>query len=57
MYLMALGALKATFSLQLKADSKPYQASPWQVAYVLQTIQGRTGAPAEAGYHYPTRNR
>ena len=31
-----IGCFKGTFSLQLKPDSKPYQASPRHVAYVLQ---------------------
>ena len=31
-----IGCLKGTFSLQLKPDSKPYQAPPRHVAYVLQ---------------------
>ena len=35
MFFMVLGTLKAHF-LQLKLDSKPYQAPPRCVAYVLQ---------------------
>ena len=31
-----IGCFKGTFSLQLKPDSKPYQAPPRHVAYVLQ---------------------
>ena len=31
-----IGCFKGTFSLQLKPDSKPYQAPPRYVAYVLQ---------------------
>ena len=31
-----IGCFKGTFSLQLKPDSKPYQAPPRCVAYVLQ---------------------
>ena len=31
-----IGCFKGTFSLQLKPDSKPYQASPRHVAYALQ---------------------
>ena len=31
-----IGCFKGTFSLQLKADSKPYQAPPRCVAYALQ---------------------
>ena len=32
------GCFKGTFSLQLKPDSKPYQAPPRYVAYVLQKL-------------------
>ena len=31
-----IGCFKGTFSLQLKPDSKPYQAPPRHVAYILQ---------------------
>ena len=31
-----IGCFESTFSLQLKPDSKPYQAPPRHVAYVLQ---------------------
>ena len=31
-----IGCFKGTFSLQLKLDSKPYQAPPKHIAYVLQ---------------------
>ena len=31
-----IGCFEGAFSLQLKPDSKPYQALPWHVAYVLQ---------------------
>ena len=31
-----IGCFKGTFSLQLKPNSKPYQAPPRQVAYALQ---------------------
>ena len=31
-----IGCFKSTFSFQLKPDSKPYQAPPNPVAYVLQ---------------------
>ena len=31
-----IGCLEGTFSLQLKPDSKPYQAPPRHVAYALQ---------------------
>ena len=31
-----IGCFEGTFSLQLKPDSKPYQASPRHVAYALQ---------------------
>ena len=31
-----IGCFEGTFSLQLKLDSKPYQAPPRHVAYVLQ---------------------
>ena len=31
-----IGCFKGTFSLQLKPDSKPHQAPPIHVAYVLQ---------------------
>ena len=31
-----IGCFEGTFSLQLKADSKPYQAPPRHVAYALQ---------------------
>ena len=33
-----IGCFKGTFSLQLKPDSKPYQAPPRHVAYVLQKL-------------------
>ena len=33
-----IGCFKGTFSLQLKLDSKPYQAPPRHIAYVLQTL-------------------
>ena len=32
----SIGCFKSTFSLQLKSDSKPYQAPPRHVAYALQ---------------------
>ena len=38
MCLMVLGALKAHFSLQLKPDSKPYQAPPRPMPYMLQKL-------------------
>ena len=31
-----IGCFEGTFSLQLKPDSKPYQAPLWHVAYALQ---------------------
>ena len=31
-----IGCFKGTFSLQIKPDSKPYQAPPSHVAYALQ---------------------
>ena len=31
-----IGCFKGTFSLQLKPDSKPYQAPPRHMAYALQ---------------------
>ena len=31
-----IGCFEGTFSLQVKADSKPYQAPPRYVAYLLQ---------------------
>ena len=31
-----IGCFEGTFSLQLKPDSKPYQAPPRHVAYALQ---------------------
>ena len=31
-----IGCFEGTFSLQLKLDSKPYQAPPRYIAYVLQ---------------------
>ena len=33
-----IGCFKGTFSLQLKPDSKPYQAPPRHVAYMLQKL-------------------
>ena len=33
-----IGCFKGTFSLQLKPDSKPYQALPRHVAYALQKL-------------------
>ena len=33
-----IGSFKGTFSLQLKPDSKPYQAPPRHVAYALQKL-------------------
>ena len=33
-----IGCFKGTFSLQLKPDSKPYQAPPRHVAYALQKL-------------------
>ena len=42
-----IGCFKGTFSLQLKPDSKPYQAPPRCMPYVLQKpFQGEAGAPA-----------
>ena len=32
----SIGCFKGTFSLQLKPDSRPYQAPPRHLAYVLQ---------------------
>ena len=32
----SIGCFKGTFSLQLKPDSRPYQAPPRDVAYMLQ---------------------
>ena len=32
----SIGCFKGTFSLQLKPDSRPYQAPPRCVAYALQ---------------------
>ena len=32
------GCFEGTFSLQLKPDSKPYQAPPRHVAYALQKL-------------------
>ena len=51
-----IGCFEGTFSLWLKPNSKPYQTPPRCVAYVLQIIQGRTGALAENGHHNPTRD-
>ena len=31
-----IGSFDRTFSLQVKRDSKPYQAPPWHIAYALQ---------------------
>ena len=33
-----IGCFKSTFSLQLKPDSKPYQAPPRHIAYALQKL-------------------
>ena len=33
-----IGCFRGTFSLQLKPDSKPYQAPPMHVAYALQEL-------------------
>ena len=33
-----IGCSEGTFSLQLKPDSKPYQAPPRHVAYTLQKL-------------------
>ena len=53
-----IGCFKGMFSLQLRPNSKPYQAPPRCVAYALQKpLQGRTGALAEDGHHNPTRSR
>ena len=55
---MVLGALKAHSHLQLKPDSKPYQAPPRHVAYVLQKpLQGGAGMPAENVHHHTTWGR
>ena len=35
---MGIGCFEGTFSLQVKPDSKPYQAPPQCVAYALQKM-------------------
>ena len=49
-----IGCFKGTFSLQLKPDSKPYQAPPRCVAYALQKLfkEGLRVA-AETGHNHP----
>ena len=50
------GCFEGTFSIQLKPDSKPYQAPPRCVAYVLQkTFKDELDQLQKMGHNYTTR--
>ena len=51
-----IGHFDGTFSLQIKLDSKPYQTSPWQVAYALQK-PGGIGKTPTTGYNNTIMHR
>ena len=54
-----IGYFNGTFSLQVKSDSKPYQALPRCIANALQwlAIQGRFRVPAAKRHHHTIRHR
>ena len=53
-----IGCFKGTFSLQLKPDSKSYQAPPRYVVYMLQKpFKEELECLQKNGHHYPIRGR
>ena len=50
-----IGCFGGTFSLQLKPDSKPYQAPLRCMAYVLQNFQGGTEMATGTRHHNTSR--
>ena len=53
-----IGCFEGTFSLQLKPDSKPYQAPPRHVAYALQKpFKEELEQLQKMEHHHPTGDR
>ena len=53
-----IGCFKGTFSLQLKPDSRPYQAPPRHEAYMLQKpFKEELRMIVEDGHHHPIGGR
>ena len=52
-----IGWFESTLSLQVKADSKSYQAPPWHVKYALKTPFKELRVTLEARHNHTTRHR